>query len=146
MQRHLDPAARHLGDDVPHDAERDGGAVVVRGGAHPAAHNPRSLCYSQQQCCWSPVDSGLWRLAGVRCVGARCPVSAADWRGVTQWRDSSEFILHTTCRGGKGGEWLVASGEQSCHDTPPLLWLMYGGSVNNSAPTLSRDTVLPLDL
>ena len=39
----LDPAARHLGDDVPHDAERDGGVVVVRGGAHPAAHTPRSL-------------------------------------------------------------------------------------------------------
>ena len=87
MQRHLDPAARHLGDDVPHDAERDGGAVVVRGGAHPAAHNPRSLCYSQQQCCWSPVDSGLWRLAGrsamcrgqvpsVGCRLARCHAMA----------------------------------------------------------------------
>ena len=103
MQRHLDPAARHLGDDVPHDAERDGGAVVVRGGAHPAAHTPRSLCYSQQQCCLSPLtsDSGGWPECDVSGPGVQCRLQTGAVSRNGGIVLSSSFIQ--LARGGEGG-------------------------------------------
>ena len=51
MQRHLDPAARHLSDDVPHDAEGDGGVVRGCGGrAHPGGDRPGALLDTDWWC------------------------------------------------------------------------------------------------